>query len=158
MATVKPTAPPEDVLEAFRRAESKEAVGTFVTEEGFDAATIHVLSAWQMTEHIWIAPKAACPDRGLATPAAWRWLVSGWTIDYAAVAIGADVSFSVARAKMDMLVRNRLVYPDGKMSTPARASLQAVIKAAWTGGGKEKKEGKKPPPAPPAPVDKSEAN
>lgn len=156
MSKPRPSSPPDDVIAAFRSQESKESVGTFVTEDGFDAATVHVLAAWQTTEHVWVEPRGSCPDRGMATPAAWRWLVSGWTIDYAAVAFGADVSFAVARAKMDLLVRNRLVYPDGKMSQPARASLQAVIRAAWS-AGKEKKD-KKPPTAAPPQVDKSEAN
>ncbi len=154
------TAPPDDLLAIFRAAERKEAVAVFVTEDGFDAATVHVLAAWQTTDHVWVEPRDKRPESSEPTAAAWRWLVSGWQIDYAAVAIAADVSFAMARAKMDMLVRSRLVYPDGKMAAAARGTLQSVISAAVRGKKKQGDEASKKAQAAAAEANKktSEAN
>jgi hypothetical protein len=158
--TAKNTTPPADLLNAFRGLESPEQLGPLVVEEGFDAATLHVLAAWLSSDHIWSQPKAPCPDGGRATSVAWRWLVSGWTLDVEYVAKAADVSMSTARAKLELLVANRLIFPDGEMAKIAKAMLQAAIRKAL--GGKKKDKEKKgdggPPPTPDSNRKPSETN
>lgn len=96
-------------------------------EEGFDAETIRVLVAWMHSAHAWKKPERGCPDDGRPTARAWAWLVSGMALDYVAIADAANVSRGVARARLGVLLGNRLIYPDGSIAQPARAALQSAI-------------------------------
>lgn len=136
-----PTRPPDGLLAAFRASENVSDLGAITDDEGFDAETIRVLGSWRHIDNSWFAPKRPCPTPGMPTAAAWEWLVSGWDIDYRAVARGADVSESTARKKMGVLIANRLVYPDGSMAKAALAALTSHVAKRLRGGS-----GKRKPP------------
>jgi len=134
---------PHLLLDAFRRVESVDALGAMVTRkdgEGFDGDAIRVLAAWTSSDHRWVAPRAPCPDGGNPTAAAWKWLVSGWVIDIAYIAKATDLSMATTQAKIELLVSNRLIFPDGEMAKVAKAMLQASIRKAL---GREKGKSKK---------------
>jgi hypothetical protein len=117
-----------DLIAAFQAAEQNEAAAVLLDDkDGFDAPALRVLAAWGTRSHRWTSPPRRCPDNGRATPAAYAWLVSGLEVDYHAVAEAAGVSLAVARAKVRVLLGNRLVYPDGSLARIARATLQASI-------------------------------
>jgi hypothetical protein len=120
--------PPAALLTAFRATESIEDIGVLLVDEGFDAVTVRVLSAWEHSNHHWSMPATQMPDAGRPTATAWRWLMSGWSVAYDAIADGAGVSRDVARERMKVLQHARLVYPDGRMSKFAQQALQATIR------------------------------
>lgn len=117
--------------------------------DGFDAETMRVLAAWQHQRQHWTSPSRPCPDDGRPTADAWSWLVSGWDIDVTGVAAAAGVSRMIAREKLDVLIGNHLIYPDGGMARAALSALKTHV-AQRIGAGKKKK-----PPAPAAPSDAS---
>ena len=127
MAKPQPTQPPAGLLAAFRAAEQIEDIAVLTDAEGFDSEIMRVLSAWRHTDNVWVEPKKPCPDPGMPTAASWRWLVAGWTIDERAVARAADVTESTARVKLDVLIGNRLIYPDGGMAKAALAALKSHV-------------------------------
>lgn len=136
---------PSELLKAFRAAERPEHVAVLLhDDEGWNAESMRVLTAWEHTEHRWTHPKTTPPDGDAPTTRAWRWLVSGWDIDITAVADAADVSRTVAQAKIDMLIGNRLIYPDGGMHHAAHAALKVHVASRLP-------KSKKAPPAPAAP-------
>lgn len=127
------------LVRAFQAAEQVEQVAALLGEDGFDVETIRVLSAWQTTEQVWKAPGHRQPDKGSPTARAWAWLVAGWRFDYVAIADAANVSRHVARARMAVLIGNRLIYPTGELTKAARGALQASI-AKHIRGKKKKAE------------------
>ncbi len=136
--------PPVELLAAFQASEEVQSIAVLMVEEGFDADVMRVLAAWQQSHHEWTQPKRACPDHGRPTARAYAWLVSGWEIDSEAIARAADVSPSVARAKIDVLIGSRLIYPDGTMAKAAQAALRSHVSARLQAGGGRKR---KPAPA-----------
>lgn len=137
--------PPERLLTEFRDLESATALAVIVVDDGFDAESIRIASAWQQSIHRWCRPSAACPDE-LATPRAWAWLVSGWSLDVESIAVAAGVSVHVASDKLARLVGNRLIYPDGKPSKWLLAAMTKVV-AERLKTDKKKAPKKKPGPA-----------
>ncbi len=144
---MKLTAPPAMLLSAFRAAEAVGDIGVLLVDDGFDATTMRVLSAWERTEQKWSQPKKPCPDGGRPTIAAWRWLCSTWTVDYAAVADGASVSRDVARERVMVLMHARLIYPDGDVSKAARQAMTATIRGRLKSEQQRSKVKDKDPPA-----------
>lgn len=132
---------PTALMEAFRVSADRdlEAVACLLIDDGFDAATMRVLAAWPQVEIGWDSPDRKCPGDGSPTPAAWRWLCDGIEFDVGELAAVAGVERAVARDKTEMLLGNRLVFPDGSIAKPARASLQRHAREAL---------GLKPPKAP----------
>lgn len=118
-----------DLVAAFKRAEQPEAVAALINDDGFDAAAVRVLVAWTNAHHEWKAPPRKMPDEGRPTPRAWEWLFAGLVVDHTAIADAANVGVAVARAKLGLLIGNRLVYPDGTISAAAKAGLQASVAA-----------------------------
>ncbi len=116
-----------DLVAAFKASEKPEMVAALIVEDGFDAFAIRVLAAWMSFDHSWKAPQRPCPDNGRATPKAWAWLVSGMALDYVAIADAADLSSAIAQRKLALLLRNRLIYPDGTISKAAGGALQAAV-------------------------------
>lgn len=121
--------PPKLLIETFRTNGEKQAesVSVMLEDEGFDAQTMRLLVAWMYTPHAWKRPRKPCPDEGMATAAAWRWLWSGITLDYAALADAANVTASSARQRMTMLIAARLVFPDGTIAKAARGAMTAAV-------------------------------
>lgn len=134
-----PARPPDTLLKIFRDKESAAQIAVLAVEDGFEIDAMRVLSAWPNTPHVWIQPKEPCPEAYSAE--AWSWLVSGWSIDINAVAEAAGVSFNVARKKIDVLVGNRIIYPDGSMAKFATAALTSHVASRLT-SGKRKEEPK----------------
>lgn len=134
---------PTSIMEAFRASADRdlEAVACLLIDDGFNAETMRVLAAWPQVELGWENPGRKCPGDGAPTPAAWRWLVEGIRMDAGELATIAGVSRAVAREKSEMLLGNRLVFPDGSLAKPARASLQRHAREAL---------GLKPPKPPPS--------
>lgn len=92
-----------------------------------DADAIKVLIALRTnvgTAHWWVAPRAPEPtdiaDR-------WRWLVSGWRFDEEEIGAVAGISADTVRAKLRVLVGNRLAYPDGVPSPGAALAISAYV-------------------------------
>lgn len=134
------------LLSEFRKLEKPTDIAVLMVNEGFDAETMRVLSAWQHTEQRWKRPKKPCPDEGRATGASWKWLRDGWSMDVAAIAIGADVSQLTATAKLELLAGSKLIYPDGTVSAAATQALLGHVSEklrAARGKGKDKDKGKK---------------
>lgn len=136
-----PTAPPPLLIDAFRALEQPTDIGVLMDDEGFDATTMRVYSAWEKSSHVWNRPATPCPDDGRPTTAAWNWLRSGWSIDVGGIAEGAGVARETARELLTVLLRARLIYPDGSSSKHARQALTATVAMRLTkaGAGKKKK-------------------
>lgn len=130
--------PPEGLIAEFHALESAMALGVILDDDGFDAESIRVVSAWQNTAHRWRAPATPCPDE-LATVRAWTWLVSGWDIDFSAIAEGAGIPEHIARDKVARLVTSRLIYPDGSMSKWLATTINKLVKDRLVGDGKGKR-------------------
>lgn len=118
---------PLALIAAFRAAEKAEHLGTVLSEDGFDADAMRVLSATQQVEPSWVAPRRPCPDDGRPTAAAWAWLMSGWDPDFVELAQASGVSVPIARKKWSMLASSRLIYPDGSMTKWALAALKRHV-------------------------------
>lgn len=126
-----------EVVKLFRKLEVEtDAVAIL----GDDHA-IRVLAAWQKTDQTFVLPARPMP---VMTPRnhaeLWHWLCVGWTIDTNAVQRASGLPASIVHAKLEQLVENRLIYPDGSTSTGGQLAMQVFIakqvKAA--GGGKNK--------------------
>ncbi len=114
----------EDVLAVFRALEANEDAIPIL---GNDDA-MKVLAAWMKTDQAWQKPRRKQPvitatNHNLA----WQWVVSGWTLDVDGVARGANVSPRVAAYQLEVLVSNRLIYPDGSISKGARAAMSIHV-------------------------------
>ena len=110
----------EDHLAVFRSLETNE--DALVILNDYDAC--RVLVAWTKTDQTWTRPRTAPPEPKHGQLAArWAWIVSGWDIDVEKVSRLAGLPQTVVHEKMEMLVGNRLVYPDGSTSGPAHKML-----------------------------------
>ncbi len=140
--------PPAQLLAAFRAIESIEHIGVLLIDDGFDANSIRVLTAWEHTDHRWSAPSEPCPDDGMPTATAWKWLLSGWDVDIAAIAAGSGLSRDVVRERVAVLQHARLIYPDGGIAAAARKAVTATIRERLKRGVQKKgKDEKKDPSA-----------
>lgn len=139
--------PPRELVEAFKAIADKalEPLAAFVTDEGFDVDTVRVLAVWSSIDAAWSAPARSCPDDGRPTHRAWLWLMSGLEVDYSAIAEATGLSRSTARQKVAVLMGARAVFPDGDISKPARAALQAAV--AERVGGRKRAQAKPEPKA-----------
>ncbi len=121
---------PADVValvERFRLRETLEALAVLVIDDGFDLEAIRLLSAWQKAEHGWVQPSKPIPDDGRPTPRAYAWLVAGMDFEVEHLADAAGLSISTTRSKLAQLLAANLLLPDGEISKPARAAIQATI-------------------------------
>jgi hypothetical protein len=132
--------PPPLLLEAFRSTELLESIGALLDGDGFDAEVCRILAVWPNVGHEWKQPERPCPDDGIPTAAAWRWIWSGSQTDIAELAEAANVSRSTAREKLTMLIAARCVYPDGGISKGARGAIQALIASRLPKKRKPKRE------------------
>lgn len=133
-------APPRELVEAFKViADARiESLASFVVEDGFDAETMRVLSAWTVADVPWSRPPKPCPDGGRPTQRAWLWLMSGIEVDIHAIADATGLSRSLVLQKVRILIAARLVFPDGEISKPARAALQQAVAERISGTAKKK--------------------
>jgi len=93
-----------------------------------DQDAMRVLIAWSKSEHTWKRPKGKAPQLSAANHhEVWRWIVSGWVYDLPQISLGAGVPPRVASEKMQVLVHNRLIYPDGSMSRAAKTALDVYV-------------------------------
>lgn len=78
----------------------------------------------------------------------WDWVVAGWDLEAVTqrVSRAAGVPVDVAHQKIEMLVGNRLIYPDGSMAKGARSALNVDIARKL---GIKQQLPKPPTPAPP---------
>lgn len=112
----------EEMLKPFKLdATSNDAAAALVL--GDDEA-VRVLAAFRNVTHKWRAPKKKQPSETATLIERWEWLTSNWTIDVEGIARAAGMSEEVADMKVDMLIANRLVYPDGTIADGARIALQ----------------------------------
>lgn len=125
-----------DLIAAFRAAEPKirdgdvSQLAVLVSDdpdEGMDVEAIRVLGAWLYAEHKWKEPPKPCPDGGRPTPKAYRWMMSGAEFDYADIADRANVTRTVARQKLALLLGARMIYADGTIAGAAKAAMEATI-------------------------------
>lgn len=115
-----------DLLAAFKAKEKLESGAALMDADGFDIETARVLAAWLTVEPTF-KPVGPMPDKGEPTARAWGWLIAGTQIDYPAIADAADVSIATARARIALLLGNRLIYPDGKAAKFAMDALRAAL-------------------------------
>jgi len=109
-----------DVIGVFRSLEQNDDALVVLGDD--DAMRVAV--AWSHTDQDWTRPTTAQPKTAHGRIGRlWSWLVSGWTIDAREVARLAGVPRSVAHMKLEMLIGNRLIYPDGEMSGGLRKVL-----------------------------------
>lgn len=112
----------EEMLKPFKQdATTNDAAAALVL--GDDEA-VRVLAAFRNVEHRWRMPRKTKPADGASLIAVWEWLTSNWEIDVEGVAQAAGVSEDVAEMKLDMLGRNRLIYPDGTIAHGGVIALQ----------------------------------
>jgi hypothetical protein len=122
-----------DLIEAFRATEDKVGISQLSVlisddaDEGLDVEAIRVLGAWLHGEHRWKEPKVKCPDGGRPTPKAYGWMVSGMLIDYEEIADRANVTRTVARTKLAVILGARLIYADGTIAKAAKAAMESTI-------------------------------
>jgi hypothetical protein len=112
----------EDALAVFRGVEDNQDAVVVIGDD--DA--MRVLVAWTHVDNDWYPPSTACPPlvHGKLA-AAWDWIRAGWDLNERKISKLAGVPTSVARAKLDVLIGNRLIYPDGSLSKGVRLALAA---------------------------------
>lgn len=136
------------LLAAFKESDKKqqvEQVGVLVVEDGFDADSVRLLSAWLHTDLKWKPPSKKVPSG--ANPRAWAWLAAGMQVDYNRLADAAGVTRSIARQKLARLIAVRLVYPDGTIAAAGRIVIQAAIQERAKKSSKQPKDQKDAAPA-----------
>lgn len=122
-----------DLIDAFKATEGTAGITQLAVlisddvDEGLDVEAIRVLGAWYHGDHRWKDPKTKCPDGGRPTPKAYAWMVSGMLIDYEEIADRANVTRSVARSKLAVILGARLIYADGSLTKAAKAAMEATI-------------------------------
>ncbi len=112
----------EELLKPFKQdPTTNDAAAALVL--GDDEA-VRVLAAFRNVTHRWRMPKKkALPDEATLI-AKWEWLTSNWEVNIEGVAHAAGMSEDVAEMKLDMLIANRLVYPDGTIAHGGVIALQ----------------------------------
>lgn len=132
----------EDALAVFRGLESVEDAIIILDDE--DA--LRVMVAWKKLDHSWTRPGPRMPQ-----PIAgklgrlWTWVVQGWDIDVDKVSKLVGLPWTTTHDKIEMLVGNRLIYPDGSTSKYAQTALMRYT-SEKLGMGKKKEP--KPETAP----------
>ncbi len=60
--------------------------------------------------------------------ALWDWIVAGWDVEAMAhrVSRTSGVPADVTHAKLEILIGNRLIYPDGSLAKGAKAALNVI--------------------------------
>lgn len=116
-----------DELQAHIRKFHGDSTDTAVVVLGDDDA-IRVLAAFRNVEHRWRAPRKLLPE-GASTVQTWNWLTERWDIDVDGLAVATGLSRSTIETKLDVLIANRLVYPDGSISKAATLALKAHASA-----------------------------
>lgn len=110
----------EAVLAVFRSLERSDDA---IVVLGDDAA-MRVLVAWSHLDQSWQRPATAQPQAIHGRLGRlWDWVVAGWELDARAVSRVAGVPMATAHKKLSVLVGNRLIYPDGSMSTAVQRAL-----------------------------------
>jgi hypothetical protein len=102
---------------------ASDTTDTAVVVLGDDQA-IRVLAAFSNVVHDWKAPKKALRE-GVSLVERWQWLTQRWDIDIEGLAIATALSEDTVATKVDVLVANRLIYPDGTISKAATLALKA---------------------------------
>jgi hypothetical protein len=92
-----------------------------------DDEGIRVLSAYRMVEPSWRYPRKSPPGDHTSLVKRWAWLVSAWDLAKLAeeISIASGLSEETCESKLNILVRNRLIYPDGTISKPAMFAIEA---------------------------------
>lgn len=137
------TSPLAELLKPFR----DDPINNSVVVLGDDEA-VRVLSAFRMIECNWKVPRSVAPAASAALVKRWAWLVSSWKLDKLAdeISLASGLSEETVLGKLNILVRNRLVYPDGTISKGAAFAIEAH---AQTVLGLKPKRNQQPAPAVP---------
>lgn len=117
-----------DWLDQFRRREADfrgAAVALLRTGAPADNAPLRLALAWQAVDPTWEPPADPCP----ATESAiWRWIWEGVDVDEGEIARAAGVAIEDVRHYLPQLIANRLIYPDGTVSSVVQdVANRAVI-------------------------------
>ena len=115
--------PPPTLSEALRWF-ATDPVDNGIVIIGDDELT-RVLVAFRNTEHKWSMPRKAAPAESSTLVAKWRWLTATWKFDLESLVLATGMSEETIDHKIDMLVANRLIYPDGTIARGALTALQA---------------------------------
>lgn len=91
-----------------------------------DADAMRVLIAWTHVDNEWYAASTACPPivHGKLA-AAWDWIRAGWDFDERKISRLAGLPHGIVHAKLEILIGNRLIYPDGSMAKGTRLAMSA---------------------------------
>ncbi len=110
----------DTLLEPYRDSTDNIGVVTVID----DVQAKKLLAAWTRYNPSWTKPKGRRPAD---TTELWYWLWEGVDVDTHALAAMANVSPHVVGPKFEVLIHARLVLPDGTITTPAKALLNAFI-------------------------------
>lgn len=112
----------EDVLTPFRGLEQNQDAVVVLGDEN----AMKVLVAWTHVDNVWTKPSKPAPAivSGKMSKL-WQWVVSGWDTDVMMrdIARAAGLPVAIVHDKLNVLIGNRLIYPDGTMAAGARAAL-----------------------------------
>lgn len=112
----------EDFLAPFRGVEDNQDAIIILEDEN----AMRVLVAWTHVDNTWYAPSTACPPivHGKLA-AAWDWIRAGWDLDERKVARLAGLPHGIVHGKLEVLIGNRLIYPDGSIAKGTKLALSA---------------------------------
>lgn len=132
----------EEVVAVFRAREGSEDAIVVIGDE----PAMRVLAAWRNVDQSWTKPDGAPPEAIEGKLGRlWGWIVSGWDLDARRIARLAGMPTARVHEKLEILVGNRLIYPDGSMSKAARAALLGfTAKQLGIKRGMPKAEGERP--------------
>jgi hypothetical protein len=117
----------EESIAPFRALEANDDA---IPVLGDDKA-MRVLVAWTHVDNEWAAPELPRP-RILPgrMSALWDWIVAGWDVESMVQRVSrtSGVPADIVHSKLEILIGNRLIYPDGSMAKGAKAALNVIAR------------------------------
>jgi len=117
----------EELIEFFKKKETPEDTACLMPEERFiDTDSLRrLVIAWPKARRSRINPWATTSEEG--DVACWRWLWEQVDYDQEELKRIAGVGSNIT-SLMDILIGNRLLYPDGTVSLWAQKVIRQVFK------------------------------
>ena len=110
----------QELLVPFRKMESNDQAIVMVGDD----ECVRVFIAWKNARHDWRKAPGKPPPFASNGADLWDWLCKGWDHDLMEISRAAGVTKDTANAKLYMLMKNRLIYPDGTASSAATLAVQ----------------------------------